>query len=77
MSGVKASPEDDDADDNITNIPMVLPHERVFPIQIGSDLFKLSGASISSDGRPFFFCFLLFCYTVLIFAKNSIFHGPI
>jgi hypothetical protein len=33
-----------------TNIPKVLPHERVFPIQIGSELFKLSGASISSDG---------------------------
>lgn len=31
-------------------IPHILPHERVFPIQIGSELFKLSGASISSDG---------------------------
>ncbi len=36
----------------ITKIPKILPHERVFPIQIGSELFKLSGASISSDGRP-------------------------
>lgn len=34
----------------ITKIPKILPHERVFPIQIGSELFKLSGASISSDG---------------------------
>lgn len=33
-----------------TRIPKILPHERVFPIQIGSELFKLSGASISSDG---------------------------
>ncbi|TAQ90347.1 hypothetical protein B7494_g1338 [Chlorociboria aeruginascens] len=34
-----------------TEIPHVLPHERVFPIQIGSELFRLSGASISSDGK--------------------------
>ena len=33
-----------------TDIPEILPHERVFPIQIGSELFRLSGASISSDG---------------------------
>ena len=36
-----------------TDIPNVLPHERVFPIQIGSELFRLSGASISSDGLYF------------------------
>ncbi|KAK3386593.1 hypothetical protein B0H63DRAFT_540565 [Podospora didyma] len=35
----------------ISRIPKILPHERVFPIQIGSELFKLSGASISSDVR--------------------------
>jgi hypothetical protein len=29
----------------------VLPAGKVFPIQIGSELFRLSGASISSDGR--------------------------
>ena len=34
----------------VNKIPPILPHERVFPIQIGSELFKLSGASISSDG---------------------------
>lgn len=34
-----------------TGIPKILPHERVFPIQIGSELFRLSGASISSDGE--------------------------
>lgn len=33
-----------------TDIPNILPHERVFPIQIGSELFRLSGASLSSDG---------------------------
>lgn len=32
------------------HIPNILPHERVFPVQLGSELFKLSGASISSDG---------------------------
>lgn len=32
--------------------PSILPPEKVFPIQIGSDLFRLSGASISSDGEP-------------------------
>jgi hypothetical protein len=31
--------------------PSILPPEKVFPIQIGSDLFRLSGASISSDGK--------------------------
>ncbi|KAJ4360122.1 uncharacterized protein N0V89_000682 [Didymosphaeria variabile] len=29
----------------------ILPSGKVFPIQIGSELFRLSGASISSDGR--------------------------
>lgn len=28
-----------------------LPAEKVFPIQIGSELFRLSGASIASDGQ--------------------------
>lgn len=31
--------------------PMVLPARKVFPIQIGDKLFRLSGASISSDGQ--------------------------
>lgn len=35
----------------VSKIPQILPHERVFPIQIGSELFKLSGASLSSDGE--------------------------
>jgi hypothetical protein len=36
----------------------VLPAGKVFPIQIGSELFRLSGASISSDGlySPFKLC---------------------
>jgi hypothetical protein len=33
-------------------MPMVLPPRKVFPIQIGDKLFRLSGASISSDGKP-------------------------
>lgn len=33
------------------SIPMVLPARKVFPIQIGDKLFRLSGASISSDGK--------------------------
>ena len=33
-----------------SNSPCSLPPEKVFSIQIGSDLFRLSGASISSDG---------------------------
>ncbi|EEH16055.1 hypothetical protein PABG_06142 [Paracoccidioides brasiliensis Pb03] len=32
----------------------ILPPEKVFPIQIGSELFKLSGASISSDAPSYF-----------------------
>lgn len=36
-----------------TDIPDTLPHEKVFPIQIGTELFKLSGASLSSDGTYF------------------------
>ncbi|KAJ2981282.1 hypothetical protein NUW58_g6726 [Xylaria curta] len=38
----------------ITKIPNILPHERVFPVQIGSELFKLSGASLSSDAPSYF-----------------------
>jgi hypothetical protein len=33
------------------NLDNVLPASKVFPIQIGSELFRLSGASISSDGK--------------------------
>ncbi|KAJ4373304.1 hypothetical protein N0V83_003598 [Neocucurbitaria cava] len=32
--------------------PEILPAGKVFPIQIGSELFRLSGASISSDEHP-------------------------
>lgn len=35
----------------------ILPAGRVFPIQIGSDLFRLSGASISSDAPSYFSTF--------------------
>jgi hypothetical protein len=30
---------------------MALPARKVFPIQIGDKLFRLSGASINSDGK--------------------------
>ena len=33
-----------------TSRPAILPARKVFPIQIGDKLFRLSGASISSDG---------------------------
>ncbi|KAF0324757.1 BTB/POZ domain-containing protein [Colletotrichum asianum] len=46
-----APPRDEEA---VSKIPNLLPHERVFPIQIGSELFKLSGASISSDAPSYF-----------------------
>ena len=32
----------------------ILPHEKAFSIQIGWRLFRLSGASINSDGKPIF-----------------------
>ncbi|KAL5614993.1 hypothetical protein BROUX41_005059 [Berkeleyomyces rouxiae] len=41
-------------EDSTVAIPRFLPHERVFPIQIGCKLFKLSGASISSDAPSYF-----------------------
>ncbi|KAF2123457.1 hypothetical protein P153DRAFT_352119 [Dothidotthia symphoricarpi CBS 119687] len=34
--------------------PNMLPAGKVFPIQIGSELFRLSGASISSDAPSYF-----------------------
>ncbi|KAF7874915.1 hypothetical protein EAF04_002089 [Stromatinia cepivora] len=37
-----------------TDIPKYLPHEKVFPIQIGTELFRLSGASLSSDAPSYF-----------------------
>ncbi|KAL2357015.1 hypothetical protein BJ546DRAFT_837153 [Cryomyces antarcticus] len=36
------------------SIDMVLPAGKVFPIQIGPELFRLSGASISSDAPSYF-----------------------
>lgn len=35
----------------LRNGQSLLPHEKAFSIQIGSRLFKLSGASINSDGK--------------------------
>lgn len=36
------------------NIPQILPHEKMYKIQVGRTLFKISGASLSSDGPSFF-----------------------
>ncbi|GME89289.1 unnamed protein product [Ambrosiozyma monospora] len=35
-------------------IPPILPHERMYSIQIGYKMFKLSGASLSSDAPSYF-----------------------
>lgn len=35
-------------------IPQLLPHENMYKIQIGNRLFKISGASLSSDGPSYF-----------------------
>ncbi len=40
----------------------MLPAEKVFPIQIGSELFRLSGASITSDGQ---------CSTWILLSQNN------
>lgn len=34
-----------------TKVKSTLPAEKVFSIQIGTELFRLSGASIASDGQ--------------------------
>lgn len=36
------------------SIPHLLPHENMYKIQVGSRLFQISGASLSSDGPSFF-----------------------
>lgn len=36
------------------SIPNLLPHENMYKIQVGTKLFKISGASLSSDGPSFF-----------------------
>ncbi|RLV96310.1 Uncharacterized protein JA1_000365 [Spathaspora sp. JA1] len=36
------------------HIPKILPHEKVYSIQVGYKLFKLSGLSLSSDAPSYF-----------------------
>lgn len=36
------------------NIPQILPHDKMYKIQVGQQLFRISGASLSSDGPSFF-----------------------
>lgn len=52
--------------------PSILPPEKVFPIQIGSELFRLSGASISSDGNALLMVFTA-SFVVLMLAAPSYF----
>ncbi|OAA63028.1 BTB/POZ fold domain containing protein [Cordyceps fumosorosea ARSEF 2679] len=49
-----ATSDSGQTEQTIHKIPDILPRERVFPIQIGGELFKLSGASISSDAPSYF-----------------------
>jgi hypothetical protein len=52
-------------------ISPVLPAGKVFPIRIGSDLFQLSGASISSDGNSTGSYYLNFGLTSLRLRHTS------
>lgn len=36
------------------SVPMVLPHDKVYSIQVGYKLFRLSGLSLSSDSPSYF-----------------------
>ncbi|KAK6505973.1 hypothetical protein TWF506_010900 [Arthrobotrys conoides] len=38
----------------MNRIPYILPHDKVFNIQVGCQMFSLSGASISSDAPSYF-----------------------
>ncbi|KAK6332142.1 hypothetical protein TWF718_002676 [Orbilia javanica] len=38
----------------MNRIPHILPHDKVFNIQVGCQMFSLSGASISSDAPSYF-----------------------
>lgn len=50
----------------------ILPPEKVFPIQIGSELFRVSGASISSDGWfPVLSLFRLMATGILFFQVSA------
>lgn len=40
-------------------IPVILPHEKVYLIQVGTKQFRLSGASLSSDAPSYFTSFFL------------------
>lgn len=39
-------------------VPVVLPHDKVYSIQVGYKLFRLSGLSLSSDSPSYFTKFL-------------------
>ena len=52
-----------------------LPAEKGFPIQIGSELFRLSGASIMSDGQPFLLALLSVRPLLRMLEHPHISHG--
>lgn len=41
------------------SIPAILPHDKVYLIQVGYKLFKLSGASLLSDAPSYFTTYFL------------------
>lgn len=73
--GQQPTPQPSDLD-LVSKIPKILPHERVFPIQIGSELFKLSGASLSSDGTDTLFHVPPMQQTCICFYWPSPSHHP-
>ncbi|EGV66117.1 hypothetical protein CANTEDRAFT_112525 [Yamadazyma tenuis ATCC 10573] len=48
------NPLDNATHEYSNDIPVILPHSNIYNIQVGSRLFKLSGASLSSDGPSYF-----------------------
>ncbi|KAF3104001.1 hypothetical protein TWF569_007794 [Orbilia oligospora] len=53
-SGSGSRPAGDLSLHGMNRIPHILPHDKVFNIQVGCQMFSLSGASISSDAPSYF-----------------------
>ncbi|KAF3185159.1 hypothetical protein TWF225_005645 [Orbilia oligospora] len=53
-SGPGSRPAGDLSLHGMNRIPHILPHDKVFNIQVGCQMFSLSGASISSDAPSYF-----------------------
>ena len=69
--GTRSNAERSSMPQLVSKIPNILPHERVFPIQIGTKLFKLSGASISSDGQSSVTLPLIICYLLCLPCRRQ------